>query len=112
MRRHREQWGDIVLHFMHNKLKKEEDLSEAYPTFRISTTTLHTFLKELGFSYKITEDVLEPNEDEGPLHQARVDERCPPDGEVEVAGLDGLRAHVTVQELVRPRRWRESSGEA
>ncbi|KIH68740.1 hypothetical protein ANCDUO_00915 [Ancylostoma duodenale] len=62
MRRYGEQWGDVVHHFIHDKLKREQDvtitqlcseLTEAHPTLRMSFKTLHPFLKGLGFSYKI-----------------------------------------------------------
>ncbi|KIH52199.1 hypothetical protein ANCDUO_17701 [Ancylostoma duodenale] len=62
MRKYGEEWGDTVRRFIHDKFKHEEDvtiaqlcseLGEAYPDFKMSTMTLYTFLKGLGFSYRI-----------------------------------------------------------
>ncbi|EYC39074.1 hypothetical protein Y032_0677g1436 [Ancylostoma ceylanicum] len=59
MRKYGEEWGDRVRHFIHDRLKQEQDitiaqLGEAYPDFKMLITTLHTFLKGLGFSYRIS----------------------------------------------------------
>ncbi|EYB85322.1 hypothetical protein Y032_0300g1800 [Ancylostoma ceylanicum] len=62
MSRYGEEWGEIVRHLIHDKLRQELDvtlselhgeLEEAYPTFKMSTTTLHNFMRGLGFSYRL-----------------------------------------------------------
>ncbi|KIH51063.1 hypothetical protein ANCDUO_18854, partial [Ancylostoma duodenale] len=56
-----EEWGDVVRHFIHDKLRQEDvtvsearsALAEAYPSFNMSNWTFYYFLRGLGFSYKI-----------------------------------------------------------
>ncbi|KAL6742894.1 hypothetical protein Aduo_015992 [Ancylostoma duodenale] len=56
-----EEWGDVVRHFIHDKLRQEDvtvsearsALAEAYPSFNMSNWAFYYFLRGLGFSYKI-----------------------------------------------------------
>ncbi|CAJ0589294.1 unnamed protein product [Cylicocyclus nassatus] len=65
MDKHAENWGEVVRHAVHNKLRQETDvtveevrneLQEAYPTFRMSHGVFYYFLRGLGFSYKINKN--------------------------------------------------------
>ncbi|CAJ0594673.1 unnamed protein product [Cylicocyclus nassatus] len=62
VRKYGEQWGQIVRHAIHGKLREEKDvtieemrkeLQEAYPSFKMCTGTFYYFVKGLGFSYRI-----------------------------------------------------------
>ncbi|VDK44867.1 unnamed protein product [Cylicostephanus goldi] len=62
VRKYGNEWGEIVRHLIHGKLRQEADvttegiraeLQEAHPSFKMSHCTFYYFLRGLGFSYKI-----------------------------------------------------------
>ncbi|EPB75606.1 hypothetical protein ANCCEY_05295 [Ancylostoma ceylanicum] len=56
------EWSDTIHHLIHDKLRQDltdtlselhGELAEAHSTFKMSTTTLHNFIRGLGFSYRL-----------------------------------------------------------
>ncbi|VDK50015.1 unnamed protein product [Cylicostephanus goldi] len=58
-----EEWGSVVRHFIHGKLRAEEyftieglrdELAALHPNFPMHRTTFYHFLKGIGFTYRIS----------------------------------------------------------
>ncbi|KHJ94126.1 hypothetical protein OESDEN_05950 [Oesophagostomum dentatum] len=62
MKKYSNEWGEVVRHFVNDVLEKEEDITVtelydrliyAYADFPMEPSALYTFLKALGFSYRV-----------------------------------------------------------